>query len=92
VEKCINVGRFSCLIVAKFCTMADWKNEEDINAELRELAAELRRMREELRGTAGPDTPNPTRTFLHKQSWPAADRSAAAADRHRRRRRRKGDR
>jgi hypothetical protein len=62
--------------------MAEWKNEDDIKAELRELAAELRRLREELRGMAEPAPKSPaTRAFLHRESWPSQDTSALAADR-----------
>ena len=47
----------------------DWKNEDDIKADLRSLTAELRRLREELRGMVTPPKPNPSRAFLHRQSW-----------------------
>jgi len=50
--------------------MGDWKNEDDIKAELRVLTDELRRLREELRGMVAPPKPNPTRAFLHRQAWP----------------------
>ena len=66
-----------------------WKNEDDIKAELRVLTDELRRLREELRGMVTPRKPNPTRAFLHRQSWPAPrdvkdEPSEVAADRPRR--------
>jgi hypothetical protein len=52
--------------------MTDWKNEDDIKAELRAMTDELRRLREGLRNmVAPPQKPNPTRAFLHRQSWPA---------------------
>jgi hypothetical protein len=62
-------------------SMADWKNEEDIKAELRALAAELRRTREEFRGSAEPSTSNATRNFFQTRSEPREERVAAAADR-----------
>ena len=49
----------------------DWKNEDDIKAELRVLTDELRTLRHELRNmVAPPRTLNPSRAFLHRQSWP----------------------
>jgi hypothetical protein len=66
--------------------MAEWKNEEDIKAELRELTSELRRLNDELRGMVEPVAkPHPTRAFLHKQSWPPESPTAIVADRRRRR-------
>ena len=56
----------------------DWKNEDDIKADLRTLTAELRRLREELRGMVTPPKQNPSRAFLHRQSWPATPPSVAA--------------
>jgi hypothetical protein len=51
--------------------MSDWKNEDDIKAELRAMTDELRRLREGLRNMVSPpQKPNPTRAFLHRQSWP----------------------
>lgn len=50
--------------------MGDWKNEDDIKAELRVLTDELRQLREELRSMVSPPKQNPTRAFLHRQSWP----------------------
>jgi hypothetical protein len=53
--------------------MSEWKNEDDIKAELRVLTDELRRLREGLRNMVGrPVKPNPSRAFLHRESWPAA--------------------
>jgi hypothetical protein len=70
--------------------MAEWKNEDDIKAELRELTSELRRLREELRGTVEPAPKrNSTRAFLHKQSWPTEAPTAVVADRRQRRSRSK---
>ena len=50
--------------------MGEWKNEDDIKAELRVLTSELRHLREELRGMVEPRKPGPTRAFLHRQSFP----------------------
>jgi hypothetical protein len=60
--------------------MGEWKNEDEIKAELRELTGELKQLREELRGMVSPPKPNPSRAFLHRQSWaptppPTADDS-----------------
>lgn len=52
--------------------MGKWKNEDDIKAELRTLTDELKHLREELRDMVSPPKPNPTRAFLHRQSWPPA--------------------
>ena len=50
--------------------MSDWKNEDDIKAELRAMTDELRRLRQGLRNMVSPPNPNPSRAFLHRQSWP----------------------
>jgi hypothetical protein len=64
--------------------MSDWKNEDDIKAELRTLTAELRRLREGLSDMVSPPKPNPTRAFLHRQSWAGpVERPVEAADRTR---------
>jgi len=52
--------------------MSDWKNEDDIKAELRAMTDELRRLRQGLRNMVSPPKPNPSRAFLHRQSWPDA--------------------
>jgi hypothetical protein len=65
--------------------MAEWKNEEDIKAQLRELTSELRRLREELQGMVEPAAPHPTRAFLHRQTWPPQNAPAVVADRRKRR-------
>ena len=66
----------------------DWKNEDDIKAELRVLTEELRTLRHELRNMVTPPKPqNPSRLFLHRQSWPAnppAEADAAEKQRERR--------
>ena len=60
--------------------MASWKNEDDIKAELRTLTGELKHLREELRNMVSPPKPNPSRAFLHRQTWPES-RPATAAER-----------
>jgi hypothetical protein len=70
----------------------DWKNEDDIKAELRVLTDELRTLRHELRNMVAPPKPkNPSRAFLHRHSWPgmlrpdavsAADSSEPPADKN----------
>jgi hypothetical protein len=50
--------------------MAEWKNEDDIKAELRFLTGELKQLRQELRAMVSPPKPNPSRSFLHRQAWP----------------------
>jgi hypothetical protein len=69
--------------------MTEWKNEDDIKAELRELTSELRRLREELRGMVEPAKPSATRAFLHRQVWPAELPQPSASDQRRRRSRKK---
>ena len=67
--------------------MGDWKNEDDIKAELRVLTAELRKLREGLRSMVSPPPrPNPSREFLLRQTWPAPAEpppAASAPDRKR---------
>ena len=54
----------------------DWKNEEAIKAELRTLTDELRTLRQELRNMVSPpEKHNPSRAFLHRQSWPPSPRA-----------------
>lgn len=48
--------------------MGVWKNEDDIKAELRTLTAELRQLREELRGMVSPPKPSQARTLFARQS------------------------
>jgi hypothetical protein len=72
--------------------MSEWKNEDDIKAELRVLTGELKRLREELRSMVSPPKSNPSRTFLHRQSWSQpvlAEPVAEAADNKPTRKRRK---
>jgi hypothetical protein len=56
----------------------DWKNEDDIKAELRVLTDELRTLRQELRNMVAPPKQNPSRAFLHRQSWPSTPPATAA--------------
>ena len=57
--------------------MSEWKNEDDIKADLRVLTAELRRLREELRSMVTPPPKhNQSRAFLHRQSWPSSPATA----------------
>jgi hypothetical protein len=64
--------------------MSDWKNEDDIKAELRAMTDELRKLREGLTNLVSPPKTNPSRAFLHRQAWPhPAEPDAVAADRKR---------
>jgi hypothetical protein len=49
--------------------MTDWKNEDDIKAELRVLTDELKHLREELRDMVTPPKQRLARGLLHRQSW-----------------------
>lgn len=60
--------------------MGSWKNEDDIKAELRTLTDELKHLREELRTMVSPPKQNPSRAFLHRQTWPPESRPATAAE------------
>jgi hypothetical protein len=76
--------------------MARWKNEDDIKAELRVLTDELKSLRQELSDMVKPPRQNPTRAFLHRQSWPPGGPSRAeilgkAADQPRSRQRHRPD-
>ena len=56
-----------CLLV----TMSAWQNEDEMKAELRVLTDELRRLREGLQNMVSPRArQDPSRVFLHRQSWP----------------------
>lgn len=58
----------------------EWKNEDDIKAELRVLTEELRTLRHELRNMVAPPKPrNLTRALLHRQAWPMTPPAPAAA-------------
>jgi hypothetical protein len=74
-------------MLARILSMTEWKNEDDIKAELRVLTAELRKLREGLRNMVSPPPrPNPSREFLHRQAWPPPAQPAppeVAADRPR---------
>jgi hypothetical protein len=60
--------------------MSEWKNEDDIKAELRAMTDELRKLREGLRNLVSPPKTHPSREFLHRQSWPAPIEPAPVAD------------
>jgi hypothetical protein len=61
--------------------MSDWKNEDDIKSELRQLTGELKQLREELRAMVSPaPKTNQSRAFLHRQAWPATPAARASAD------------
>jgi len=60
--------------------MNEWKNEDDIKAELRAMTDELRKLREGLRNLVSPPKTHPSREFLHRQSWPAPAEPAPVAD------------
>ena len=61
--------------------MGVWKNEDDIKAELRTLTDELKHLREELRNMVSPPKRNPSRAFLHRQTWPTEGLPGTAAER-----------
>ena len=66
-------------MLARILSMSEWKNEDDIKAELRVLTAELRKLREGLRNMVSPPPrPNPSREFLHRQTWPPTQPAPAA--------------
>jgi hypothetical protein len=50
--------------------MSEWKNEDDIKAELRAMTDELRQLREGLRNMVSPPKSSPAGAFLRRQSWP----------------------
>lgn len=51
--------------------MSDWKNEDDIKAELRQLTDQLRNLRKGLHDMVTPKAKSgSSRTFLHRESWP----------------------
>ncbi len=76
--------------VGRTSFMSEWKNEDDIKAELRVLTAELRKLREGLRNMVSPPPKqHPSRAFLHRQSWPAPVEPAPAVAPDRKRTRRK---
>ena len=52
--------------------MSQWKNEDDLKADLRTLTQELRKLREELRGMVSHPKPSPARAILNRQSWPTS--------------------
>lgn len=50
--------------------MGDWKNEEQIKAELRLLTGQLKQLREELRDLVAPPKRTSSKAFLHRRGWP----------------------
>ena len=50
--------------------MGEWKDEEQIKADLRQLTHQLKRLREELRDLVSPPKTSPSRAFLHRKGWP----------------------
>ena len=61
--------------------MSGWQNEDDIKAQLRVMTDELRRLREGLRDLVIPQSRrDPTRAFIHRQSWPTAEVAHVAPD------------
>lgn len=56
--------------------MSDWKNEDDLNAELRVLTDALRKLRHELRNMIAPPKHGPSRAFLHRHPWPSSPATA----------------
>ena len=74
-------------VLWEFLPMSDWKNEDDIKAELRVLTNELKHLREELRDMVTPHKQRAPRAFLHRQSWPSKpaerDSPPVAADERR---------
>lgn len=61
--------------------MGDWKDEEQIKAELRLLTGQLKQLREELRDLVAPPKRSSSQAFLHRKGWPAeAGDSRESAD------------
>lgn len=50
--------------------MGDWKDEEQIKAELRLLTGQLKQLREELRDLVTPPKRSASQAFLHRKGWP----------------------
>ena len=50
--------------------MDDWKDEEQIKAELRMLTRQLRELRGELTDLLSPPKPSRARALLHRRGWP----------------------
>lgn len=68
--------------------MSEWKNEDEIKAELRAMTDGLRKLREGLRNLVSPRKTHPSREFLHRPSWPSmAEPIAPVADARQRARR-----
>lgn len=50
--------------------MDDWKDEEQIKAELRLLTRQLKELRGELTDLLSPPKSSHTRALLHRKGWP----------------------
>jgi hypothetical protein len=72
--------------------MGQWKNEDEIKADLRAMTDELRKLREGLRDLVSPPKTHPAHEFLHRQSWPAPAEPASPAADDRKRARKTGTR
>jgi len=59
-------------------------SEEGINAELRALTQQTRRLREELQEMIRPPTRDRVRGFVHQRRWPKPPPSPPHSERHRR--------
>ena len=55
-----------------------YRDEDSIKAELRELTAKTRKLREELGGMVTAPSKDITRALIHTQSWPKDRRSVSA--------------
>lgn len=65
--------------------MGEWKDEEQIKAELRLLTRQLRELRGELTDLLSPPKPSRARALLHRKGWPGepSDDRDSADDRDR---------
>ena len=69
--------------------MKDWAGENEIKAQLRALTEETRKLRRDLDALVRPPATNPTRAFIHRQSWPKTPPTVAAEEQGRGPRRKK---
>ena len=63
--------------------MNEWRSEDEIKAQLRELTDATRKLRGELEAMMRSTGPKPERQHLHRQTWPTT--APAVNDRPRRR-------
>jgi hypothetical protein len=68
----------------------EWKSEDEIKAQLRELTAETRKVRQELNALIEPTPTSPSRAFIHKQAWPKNAPPAVVNERRQGRRNKRG--